>query len=161
MLEDLEDRVIHKENPEEEEASIFPEGTSTLEKFAELDAIDNIGDMTYHEKHAFNLEHFAYITCLIHIRMPNQMPSSDLQEDTTKSTLGCNERKGFFFASADSFGTCKVWEVDRKASLFGFKHKEELYSGFDAGSPPPVRALVQVKHYLVACLAFLEGATTI
>ena len=54
---------------------------SRLDMFAELDAIDNIGDMTYHEKHAFNLEHLASITCLIHIRMPNFMSLIDLNKN--------------------------------------------------------------------------------
>ena len=53
---------------------------SRLDMFAELDAIDNIGDMTYHEKHAFNLEHLAGVTCLIHIRMPNFMSLIDLNK---------------------------------------------------------------------------------
>lgn len=122
--------------------------------FAELDAIDNIGDMTYHEKHAFNLEHLAGITDLIHLRMPNFMPlidmnkhlgaieTSEKSKEEVKSTLGCSERKGFFFASSDSFGNCKVWEVDRKSSLFDFKFNEEMYNGFDAGSPPKVRAIL-------------------
>lgn len=57
----------------------MPEGSS-LDVFAELDAIDNIGDMTYHEKHAFNLEHLAGITCLIHIRMPSFMPLVDMNK---------------------------------------------------------------------------------
>lgn len=143
--------------------------------FAELDAIDNIGDMSYHEKHAFNLEHLAGITDLIHLRMPNFMPLIDMNKHlgalgsseenpealTLKSTLGCSERKGFFFASADSFGNCKVWEVDRKSSLFDFKFQEDRYNEFDAGSPPVVRAILQVKTCLVACLAYNEGSTTI
>ena len=115
-------------------SSIMVPESSSLEMFAELDAIDNIGDMTYHEKHAFNLEHMAGITCLIHLRMPSYMPLLDMSKTLgdaatadqdakaqLKSNLGCTERKGFFFASADSFGNCRVWEVDRKSALFDFK----------------------------------------
>ena len=69
----------------------FQEGTS-LDMFAELDAIDNIGDMLYHEKHAFNLEHLAGITCLIHIRMPNFMPLIDLNRHLG-SVKATNEKK--------------------------------------------------------------------
>ena len=49
-----------------------------FEAYKELDCIDNIGDMTYHEKHAFNLEHLAGITCLIHLRLPTFMPLIDM-----------------------------------------------------------------------------------
>ena len=57
----------------------MPEG-SNLEMFTELDAIDNIGDIRYHEKHAFNLEHLSGITCLIHIRMPTFQPLLDMNK---------------------------------------------------------------------------------
>ena len=74
-----------------------------------------------------------------------------------KSTLGINERKGFFFASSDAFGNCRVWEVDRKSSIIDFKFQEEKYNEFDAGAPPPVRCMVQVRSYLIACLSYDES----
>ena len=51
--------------------------------------------------------------------------------------------------------------MDRKSSLFDFKFQEDRYNEFDAGSPPAVRAILQVKTCLVACLAFNEGPSTI
>ena len=128
-----------------------------LEVYKELDSIDNIGDMTYHEKHAFNLEHLAGITNLIHVKLPSYMPLLDMnshfgsmpikksennEEQHYKSNLGVTERKGFFFASSDSFGNCRVWEVDRKSALMDFKYKEEEFNAFDAAAPPPVRCMV-------------------
>ena len=83
------------------------------------------------------------------------------EADIVKSSLGCSERKGFFFASADLFGNTRVWEVDRKSALFNFSYEEEKYDSFDAGSPPPVRAIVQAKTFLVVCLAYDECPTTI
>jgi len=56
-------------------------------------------------------------------------------------SLGCSERLGFFFASGDSFGCVKVWEVDRKSALFTFNFQEDYFSAFDADNPPPVRCL--------------------
>lgn len=53
---------------------------SNIEMFAELEAIDNIGDMRYHEKHAFNLEHLSGITCLIQIRMSTNQPLPDMSK---------------------------------------------------------------------------------
>ena len=34
--------------------------------------------MNYYEKHAFNLEHLASITGLIHLRLPTFMPMLDM-----------------------------------------------------------------------------------
>ena len=39
-----------------------------------------MGEMDYHEKHAFNLEHMSGVTCLLHLRMPNY----NLMIDMTK-----------------------------------------------------------------------------
>jgi hypothetical protein len=107
-----------------------------LDMFTELDAIDDIGEMTYHEKHAFNLEHLAGITCLTYIRFPNFMFL--LEGSKRPEAPGCTERLGFFFASGDSFGCVKIWEVDRRASMVTFNYKEEKYKEFDAGPPPKV-----------------------
>lgn len=44
-----------------------------LDMFTELGAIDLVGDLTYHEKHCFNLEHLAGVTCLEYLHFPNYM----------------------------------------------------------------------------------------
>jgi hypothetical protein len=124
-----------------------------LDMFAELDAIDEFGEMTYHEKHAFNLEHLAGITCLTYLRLPNFMFLMEMGQPKDSKSPSFQERLGFFFASGDSFGCVKVWEVDRRASLLTFNFKEEQYQEFNAGPPPKVFGVCQVKHYLVAVLA--------
>jgi hypothetical protein len=123
-----------------------------LDMFAELGPIDDMGEMTYHEKHAFNLEHLAGVTCLTYLKYPNfskLLSLSNPQRETLKNA----ERLGFFFASGDSFGCVKVWEVDRRASLMTFNYKEDHFKEFTAGPPPKVFDICQVSHFLVACLA--------
>ena len=39
--------------------------------FAEVGSIDELGDMTYQEKMAYNLEHLAGVIDMIQIRLPN------------------------------------------------------------------------------------------
>lgn len=46
--------------------------------FQEHDVVDSIGEINYNEKHAFNLEHLASITGLIHLRLPRFMPLLDM-----------------------------------------------------------------------------------
>ena len=106
-----------------------------LEMYNELETIDNVGDMNYHERLAYNLEHLAAITCLIRIRMPSQS-HSDTNNQSVADVGQNRERPGFFFGSADSYGNCRVWDIDRRASLLDFKFQEEKYSNFEAGVPP-------------------------
>ena len=128
-----------------------------LDMFAELDCIEDMGEMTYHEKHAFNLEHLAGVTCLTYLRFPNFLPlvsmSHHIYQMTEQKDFGIRERIGFFFASGDSFGCVKVWEVDRRASLFTFNFQEHKYNDFEAGTPPKVFAICQVRNFIVCALA--------
>ena len=138
------------DNPTQLDADYATEGmkaadAAKLDMFAELDCIDDMGEMTYHEKHAFNLEHIAGVTCLTYLRFPNFLSLIEMSQQIglkTKNTqLVVKERLGFFFASGDSFGCVKVWEVDRRASLFTFNFQEDKYNDFDAGAPPKVFAI--------------------
>ena len=44
----------------------MPKDVATkLNEFNEMETLDNVGDMNYHERLAYNLEHLAAITCLI------------------------------------------------------------------------------------------------
>lgn len=63
----------------------MPKDVATkLNEFNEMETLDNVGDMNYHERLAYNLEHLAAITCLIQIRMPSHNPLLDL----TKNYVG-------------------------------------------------------------------------
>ena len=74
-VEELERRLETQANAQRANSNFGrdcedPDIASSMGLFAEHDVIDGIGDMVYHEKLAFNLEHMAGITCLIEINMP-------------------------------------------------------------------------------------------
>ena len=76
--EEVDDNPMQIHENDYETEGMKAADAAKLDMFSELDAIDNIGEMTYHEKHAFNLEHLAGVTCLTYLRFPNFMPLVDL-----------------------------------------------------------------------------------
>ena len=102
----------------------------------EGDAVD-VDQVKYGERMAYSLEHYGKIT---------QLAVLD------GAYLHSGEEFAHYFASGDSLGAVKVWDLDKKDPLFSLLFQEDRFSSFTLDVPPAVRDLVQVNHKLFVAM---------